>query len=93
MGFDGQRRMVPIPGQNAVADGDVAGQGNDEAMRHRVDEGRALLDRPHLLPMKLGKGGARHRAQPIRQRRARSDRAHQLMLNRRIAAKHDPHDV
>ena len=61
MGFDGQRGMVPIPGQNAVANGYVAGQRNDDAVRHRVDEGRALLDGSDLLTMQFGKGGPRQR--------------------------------
>jgi hypothetical protein len=36
-------------------------------------------------------GGARHRAQPIWQRPAGGHRPHRFALDRRIAAKYDPH--
>jgi len=65
MHFDRQWRQVPGPGEATAADNDIARQWYHEAVRHRIDEGRALLHRPDVLAVRFGEGGGGHAAQPV----------------------------
>src|SRR4029453_12066592 len=42
-------RQLKIPRERAILDLEIGDQRNQEAVRHRIDEGRALLDRELLL--------------------------------------------
>src|SRR5260370_40543979 len=42
---------VPVPRERAAIDADVARQRDHDAIGHRVDEGRALLDRAYRAAM------------------------------------------
>ena len=70
---------------------DVARQQDQNAIGHRVDEGRALLDRAYRAAMDVRMRICGHRAQPVGQRGARRRGTWQMINKRGIAAEDHAH--
>src|SRR3546814_13100060 len=77
----------------AAIDMEVAGQRQQEAVGHRVDDRRAALYRLHLFLEVRRPGGQRHRLQPGRQAALGRLRLRQHRLELGKAAEPDLHSV